>query len=106
KGGIQGYPGVAVGDEKPPMIVNAQAHGVGQEPALLIPLVEAGQSSRAQATVIPADTGYQSEAKLKQLAEQGLHASLPDNGYRKGAPCYVGPDKPRSNPAPLYNPAA
>src|SRR5205814_65961 len=82
KGVIQGYTGVAVVDEKHQIIVNAQAHGIGQEQELLVHVVEAVQSMRAEATVITADAGYHSEANLKQLAEQGIDAYLPDNGYR------------------------
>jgi len=106
KGVIQGYTGVAVGDEKHQIIVDAQAHGVGQEQELLVPMVEAVQAIRAEATVITVDAGYQSEANLKQLAEHGIDAYLPDNGYRKRDPRYLGQDKHRSKPAPLYNKGA
>jgi Transposase DDE domain len=106
KGVIQGYTGVAGVDEKHQIIVNAQAHGVGQEQELLIPMVQAVQSIRAQATVITADAGYQSEANLQQLAEHGTDAYLPDNRYRKRAPRYAGQDKYRSHPAPLYHKGA
>lgn len=106
KGVIQGYTGVAVGDEKQQIIVSAQAYGVGQEQELLVPMVEAVQSSRAEATVITADAGSQSEANLQHLAEQGIDASLPDNGYRKRDPRYAGQDKHRCKPAPLYHKAS
>ena len=53
-------------------------------------MVEAVQSIRAETTVITADAGYHSEANLKQLAEQGIDAYLPDNGYRKHDPRYLG----------------
>jgi Transposase DDE domain len=100
KGVIQGYTGVAVVDEKHQIIVNAQAHGVGQEQELLVPVMEAVQSIRAEATVLTADAGYHSEANLQQLAEHGIDAYLPDNGYRKRDPRYAGQDKYRSKPAP------
>lgn len=93
---------VAVVDEKPQIIVNAQAHSVGQEQELLVPMVEAVQSIRAEATVIAADAGSQSEANLKQLAEQGINACLPDSGDRKRDPRYVGQDKHRSNFAEVF----
>jgi transposase len=83
KGVIQGDTGVAVVDEKHQIIVNAQAHGVGQEQELLVPVVEAVRSLRAEATIITADAGYYSEDNLKQLAEWGSDAYVPDNGYRK-----------------------
>jgi hypothetical protein len=100
KGVIQGDTGVAVVDEKHQIIVAAQAHGVGQEQELLLPVVEAVQSIRAEATVITAEAGYQSEANLQPLAEQGIAAYLPDTGDRQRAPRYAGQDKYRSHPAP------
>jgi transposase len=106
KGVIQGYTGVAVVDEKHQIIVSAQAHGVGQEQELLVPMVEAVQAIRTEATVIAADAGYHSEDNLKQLAEQGIDAYLPDNGYRKRDPRYSGQEKHRSKPAPLYDKGA
>jgi transposase len=106
KGVIQGYTGVAVVDEKHQIIVAAQAHGVGQEQELLVPVVEAVHALRAEATVITADAGYHSEDNLKQLAEQSIDAYLPDNGYRKRDPRYSGQEKHRSKPAPLYHKGA
>lgn len=41
KGVIQGYTGVAAVDARHQIIVEAQAHGVGQEQELLVPLIEA-----------------------------------------------------------------
>ena len=106
KGVIQGYTGVAVVDEKPQIIVSAHAHGVGQEQELLVPMVEAVQPIRAEATVLTADAGYHSEANLQHLAEQGIAAYLPDNGDRKRDPRYGGQDQHRCKPAPRYNKAA
>jgi transposase len=106
KGVIQGDTGVAVVDEQPPIIVNAQAHGVGQEQELLVPVVEAVPAIRTETTVITADAGYHSEANLKHLAEQGIDAYLPDKGYRKRDPRYAGQDQHRSKPAPLYHKGA
>jgi transposase len=106
KGVIQGYTGVAVVDEKHQIIVDAQAHGVGQEQELLVPTVAAVHSLCTEATVLTADAGYHSEANLQHLAEQGIDAYLPDNGYRKRDPRYAGQDKHRCKPAPLYNKAS
>jgi hypothetical protein len=89
KGVIHGYTGVAVGDEKHQILVDTQAHGVGQEQERLGPAVEAVEAVealRAETTVITADAGYHSEANLQQFSEQGSDASLPDNGYCKRAP--------------------
>jgi transposase len=106
KGVIQGYTGVVVVDEKHQIIVEAQAHGVGQEQELLVPVVEAVHARRAEATVITADAGDHSEANLQQLVAQGIDAYLPDNGYRKRDPRYAGQDKHRSKPSPLYHKGA
>jgi len=61
KGVIQGDTGVAVVDEQPQILVNAQAHGVGQEQELLLLVLEAVATLRTEATVITADAGYYSE---------------------------------------------
>ena len=45
-------------------------HGTRSEQDLLLP-------------VITADAGYHSHTNLKALAEQHIHAYIPDNGYRK-----------------------
>ncbi len=103
KGVLQGYTGVAVVDEQHQIIVAAQAHGVGQEQELLGPALEAVQALRTDATIITADAGYYSEANLKRFAEQGIDAYVPDNGYRQRDPRYVGQDRHRRQPAPLYN---
>ncbi len=106
KGVIQGYTGVAVVYEQHQIIVDAQAHGVGQEQELLLPVLEAVHTLRADATVITADAGYYSEDNLKQLAEQGIDAYVPDNGHRKRDPRYNGQEKHRRKPSPLYNKGA
>lgn len=103
KGVLQGYTGVAVVDEQHQIIVAAQAYGVGQEQELLGAALEAVQPFRTPATVLTADAGYSSEANLKQLAELGIDAYLPDNGYRKRDPRYAGQEQHRRKPEPLYN---
>jgi len=105
KGVIQGYTGVAVVDEKQQIIVAAQAYGVGQEQELLAPAVEAVQSLRTDATVLTADAGYYSEGNLARLTQLGIDAYVPDNGYRRRDPRYVGQEQHRSKPVPLYNKA-
>jgi len=105
KGVIQGYTGVAVVDEQHQIIVAAQAHGVGQEQELLAPAVEAVHSLRTDATVLTADAGYYSEGNLARLADLGIDAYVPDNGYRRRDPRYGGQEQHRSKPVPLYNKA-
>lgn len=105
KGVLQGYTGVAVVDDKHQLIVDAQAHGVGQEQELLGPTLSAVQPWRTATTVLTADAGYYSEANLQQLAELDLDAYMPDNGYRKRDPRYAGQERHRRQPEPLYNKA-
>ena len=58
KGVLPGDTGVAVVDEKPQVIVDAQAQGVGLEQELFLPVLEAGEGLRTDTTVITADAGY------------------------------------------------
>jgi transposase len=103
KGVIQGYTGVAAVDERAQIIVEAQAHGAGQEQALLLPLVDALEPLRTPETVITADAGYHSEQNLKELASRQVEAFIPDNGYRKRDPRYAGQDQHKAQPDPLHD---
>jgi len=67
KGVIQGYTGVTAVDAAHQIIVVAQAHGIGSEQELLLPIVAAVQPMRASTTELTADAGYQSEANLRAL---------------------------------------
>jgi len=86
KGGIQGYTGVAVVDERPQIIVEAQAHGVGQEQELLVPVIEALQPPLAPERVRTADAGYHRAANLAERARRSIDAYIPDVGHRKRDP--------------------
>ena len=103
KGVIQGYTGVAAVDERPQIIVEAQAHGVGQEQELLVPLIEALQPQLAPESVMTADAGYPSEANLAELARRSIDAYIPDVGYRKRDPRFAAQQRPRDKPDPLYD---
>jgi transposase len=103
KGVIQGYTGVAAVDERAQIIVEAQAHGAGQEQALLLPLVDALEPIRTPETVITADAGYHSEQNLKELASRQVEAFIPDSGYRKRDPRYAGQDQHKTKPDPLHD---
>jgi transposase len=72
-GVIQGYNGVAVVDEKHQIIVNAEAHGEGQEAHLLQPMLESTREELKAAKISPdvfeqtkvtADAGYHSGASV------------------------------------------
>lgn len=103
KGVIQGYTGVAAVDEAHQIVVCAQAHGTGSEQELLIPVIEATQSTRTPETAIAADAGYHSEANLKALDQAKIDAWLPDNGYRKRDERYADQAKHKAKPDPLYD---
>jgi len=82
KGVLQGYCGVAVVDEKHQVIVEASAHGTGNEQALLLPVIDACAAQRTPATLITADAGYHSEDNLAALAKRGIDALIADNQMR------------------------
>ena len=103
KGVIQGFTGVAAVDEKHQIIVEAQAHGTGSEQELLAPVVEATAPYRTPDTLVTADAGYHSEAGLKQLAEAGIDAYVPDTGYRKRDARYAEQERYKAKPDPLYD---
>ncbi len=103
KGVIQGYTGVAAVDESHQIIVEAQAHGVGQEQGLLVPLVDALEPMRAPETVITTDAGYHSEQNLKELASRKIEAFIPDSGYRKRDARYAGQEQHRAKPDALHD---
>ena len=103
KGVIQGYTAVAAVDEKHQIIVEAQAHGVGQEQELLVPVVQALKPLTTAQTVITTDSGYHSKDNVKALAAQEIEAFIPDNGYRKRDRRYAGQAKHRSKPDALWD---
>jgi transposase len=103
KGVIQGYTGVAAVDERHQIIVEAQAHGVGQEQELLVPLIEALQPQLAPESVITADAGDHSEANLAELARRRIDAYIPDVGYRKRGLRFAAQRRHRDKPDPLYD---
>lgn len=70
KGVVQGYTGGRWMETQ--VIVDAQAHGTGSEPELLLPVAATTAALRTDTTVITADSGYHSEANLKALAGQQI----------------------------------
>ncbi len=64
------------------IIVDAQAHGVGAEQALLLPVVAATAALCTAATVITADAGYHSEANVRALTEALVPALIADKDMR------------------------
>jgi transposase len=103
KGVIQGYTAVAAVDEKRQIIVEAQAHGVGQEQELLVPVVDALKVYARADTTITTDSGYHSKANVAALAERRIDAYIPDHDYRKRDSRYEGQDAHRRKPDPLWD---
>ena len=103
-GTVQGYTGIATVDEKNQIIVQADAHGEGQEHGLLeVTLDEIKANLNAIKTEtdeaplkgikILADSGYHSETNLKHLADEGIDAYFADNKFRKRDPRFATADK-------------
>ncbi len=101
-GVIQGYDGVAVVDGKHQVVVHAEAFGVGQEQGLLIPMIEGTRENfeaignkqdvfeRAKLT---ADSGFHTEANMKEVMGQGIDAYIADTQFRKRDPRFSEVDK-------------
>jgi len=103
KGVVQGYTGVAAVDEKHQVVVHAQAYGSGSEQEVLPGLLDEIEQLRAPHTILAADSGYYSEANLKQLESRGIEAFIPDNGYRKRDTRYEGQEQHRAKPDALWD---
>ena len=103
KGVLQGYTGVAAVDERHQIIVEAQAHGVGQEQELLEPVLEAlGQQLRPD-TVLTADSGYCSEASLSALERRDIQAYIPDGNWRQRDERFAGQQVHKDKKDPLWD---
>ena len=101
-GVIQGYDGVAVVDGKHQVIVHAEAFGAAQEHDLLIPMIE-GTRENFEAigkkqdvfkeAKLTADSGFHTEANMKEVMEQGIDAYIADTQFRKRDPRFSEVDK-------------
>jgi len=101
-GVIQGYNGIAVVDAKHQIVVNAQAHGEGQEAHLLAGMIE---STRAQcrtaaiaedvfeATKLTADAGYSSQASVGYTQDHHIDAYIADRNHRQRDPAFADADR-------------
>ena len=103
KGVIQGDTGVATVDAAHQIIVDAQAHGVGAEQELLLPVVAATAALRTPDTVITADAGYHSEANLRALAAAGVDALIADGDMRRRDERFATQDRYTALPHPLHD---
>ncbi len=66
-------------------------------------MVEATQELRVPGTVVCADAGYHSEANLQALADHGIDAYIPDNGYRQRDARYAEQGTHKAKPDPLWD---
>ena len=103
KGVIQGYCGVAAVDAKHQVIVEAQAHGTGNEQALLLPIIEAVAPLIDAETLITADAGYHCETNLVGLDRLGVDALIADNGMRRRDERFADQDRHKQQPDPLHD---
>lgn len=103
KGVMQGYTAVAVVDETHQVIVEAQAHGVGQEQELLVPVVNALQGQLRADTVLSADSGYCSDDGLAALEARGIQAVIADNQWRNRDPRFAHQKRHRDKEDPLWD---
>ena len=103
KGVIQGYTAVAAVDHQHQIILEAQAHGVGQEQELLIPVVRALKPMIGADTVLNTDAGYYSKANVNALAEQAMRACIPDPNYRSRDVRYAGQQRHKAKPDALWD---
>src|SRR5712691_2045570 len=99
---IQGYNGIAGVDEKHQIVVNAKAHGEGQEAHLLAPMIE---STRAQCkaaaidediferTKLTADAGYSSQASVAYTQDHHIDAYIADRNHRQRDPAFANVDR-------------
>lgn len=103
KGVIQGYTAVAAVDDKHQIIVQAQAHGVGNEQELLMPVIEGLQALLSADTVVSADAGYYSKANVQALDERHIRGCIPDPNYRRRDPRYAGQQQHKAKPDALWD---
>jgi hypothetical protein len=108
KGVIQGYSAVAAVDEKHQIVVEAQAHGVGQEQELLLGVVDALKQNAqlAPETVLTTDAGYCSEQGLQGLEQRGVDACIPDPNWRKRDERFAEQQAHRDKKDPLWDKSA
>jgi transposase len=101
-GVIQGYDGVAVIDGKHQVVVYAEAFGAAQEHELLLPMIEGtrenfeamgNQQDVFEKAKLTADSGFHTEANMKEVMGQGIDAYIVDAQFRKRDPRFSGVDK-------------
>ncbi len=101
-GVIQGYNGIAVVDATHQIVVNAQAHGEGQEAHLLAPMIESTREQCQSAgidddifgkTKLTADAGYSSQASVQYTQDHHIDAYIADRQHRQRDPAFAEADR-------------
>lgn len=101
-GVIQGYDGVAVIDGKHQVVVHAEAFGAAQEHDLLLPMIEGTRENFEtignkqdifEKAKLTADSGFHTEANMKEVMEQSIDAYIADTQFRKRDPRFSEVDK-------------
>jgi transposase len=101
-GVIQGYDGVAVVDGKHQVVVHAEAFGVAQEHDLLIPMIEGARENFEaigdrqdvfKKAKLTADSGFHTEANMREVMGQGIDAYIADTQFRKRDPRFSDVDR-------------
>jgi transposase len=103
-GVIQGHNGIALVDSQHQVVLHAEAHGEGQETALLIAFLDSAKQSVKKAGIsenifdgakLVADAGNHSEDNLKQLEQREIDAYVADKNFRKRDPAFATRDRHR-----------
>jgi hypothetical protein len=98
-GYIQGYNGIAVADSANQVIVAADAIGSGSESGCFPEMLDKLEAAMKEATgpekplrdaLVTGDTGYYSEANLREAAERKIEVLIPDPQFRKRDPQFAG----------------
>ncbi len=101
-GVIQGYDGVTVVDAKHQVVVHAEAFGAAQEHELLLRMIEGTRANFEfignpkdvfKGTKLTADSGFHTEANIKEVMGQSIDAYIADTQFRKRDPRFADVDK-------------
>jgi transposase len=92
-GTVQGYNAQALVDAKAQIVVQAEASSDGQDYRQVEPMLAGAQDTlqlagleeavKLEGAIFSADTSYHSEANLQACLAHGVHAFIPDTGFRQ-----------------------
>ena len=101
KGVIQDYAAQAAVDSSHQVIIAADVIGSGSEQAMLVPMIEQAAAYRTPDTLITADAGYHSDAKVQHLKDNDIPALIADNQMRYRDERFAEQDKYKGKPDTL-----